>query len=200
MPRGGLNGDDVVAAAAGLADEIGFHAVTTGLLADRLGIRPPSLYKHVGGLADLQHRIATLAMTEFGGHRPERQPARLAIRHTGTLSSAGTMIVASFGHYLPLSGHDLENGSALAVPENRVRDVGLLQAAYLVPGQPELAGGQGVGDMPEPGGADDGRGYAGTAEQPGQRDLGRGRAALRGDLSQPVYHVEVGVGVVPLVG
>ena len=66
MPRAGLNGDDVVAAAAGLADEIGFHAVTMGLLADRLGIRPPSLYKHVGGLADLQHRIATLAMTEFG--------------------------------------------------------------------------------------------------------------------------------------
>ena len=66
MPRAGLNGDDVVAAAAGLADEIGFHAVTMGLLADRLGIRPPSLYKHVGGLADLQHRVATLAMTEFG--------------------------------------------------------------------------------------------------------------------------------------
>ena len=29
-------------------------------------IRPPSLYKHVGGLADLQHRLATRAMTEFG--------------------------------------------------------------------------------------------------------------------------------------
>ena len=53
--------------------------------------------------------------------------------------------------------------------------------------------------MPKPGGADDGRGHAGTAEQPGQRDLGRGRAALGRDLSQPVYHVEVGVGVVPLV-
>ena len=66
MPRAGLTGDDVVASAAGLADEIGFHAVTMGLLADRLGVRPPSLYKHVGGLADLQHRVATLAMTEFG--------------------------------------------------------------------------------------------------------------------------------------
>jgi hypothetical protein len=36
------------------------------LLADRLGVRTPSLYKHVGGLADLQHRVATLAMTELG--------------------------------------------------------------------------------------------------------------------------------------
>ena len=66
MPRVGLTGEDVVAAAAGLADEIGFGAVTMGLLAERLGVRPPSLYKHVGGLADLQHRLAILAMTEFG--------------------------------------------------------------------------------------------------------------------------------------
>ncbi len=66
MPRAGLTGDDVAASAAGLADEIGYSGVTMGLLADRLGVRPPSLYKHVGGLADLQHRLATLAMTELG--------------------------------------------------------------------------------------------------------------------------------------
>ena len=66
VPRAGLTGDDVVASAAGLADEIGFQSVTMGLLADRLGIRAPSLYKHVDGLADLQHRLATLAMAELG--------------------------------------------------------------------------------------------------------------------------------------
>jgi AcrR family transcriptional regulator len=66
VPRVGLTGDDVVASAAGLADEIGFHGITMGLLADRLGVRAPSLYKHVGGLADVQHRLATLAMTELG--------------------------------------------------------------------------------------------------------------------------------------
>ena len=66
MPRAGLTADDVIASAAGLADEIGFQNVTMGLLADRLGVRPPSLYKHVGGLADLQHRVAALAMTELG--------------------------------------------------------------------------------------------------------------------------------------
>jgi len=66
MPRTGLSGDDVVAAAAALADESGFASVTMGLLAQRLGIRPPSLYKHVVSLADLQHRVATLAMTEVG--------------------------------------------------------------------------------------------------------------------------------------
>ena len=66
MPRAGLSRDDVVAAAAELIDEIGYHELTMGLLAQRLGVRAPSLYKHVDGLADLQHRIATLAMTELG--------------------------------------------------------------------------------------------------------------------------------------
>ena len=66
MPRAGLTGNDVVVSAAGLADEIGFQGVTMGLLAGRLGVRAPSLYKHVGGLADVQHRLATLAMTELG--------------------------------------------------------------------------------------------------------------------------------------
>ena len=66
MPRAGLSSKDVAVAAAELADEIGFQAVTMGLVAERLGVRTPSLYKHVGGLEDLRHRVATLAMTEFG--------------------------------------------------------------------------------------------------------------------------------------
>jgi AcrR family transcriptional regulator len=49
-----------------MADEIGYVNLTMGLLAGRLGVRPPSLYKHVGSLADLQHQVATLAMTELG--------------------------------------------------------------------------------------------------------------------------------------
>src|ERR1700733_6992232 len=66
MPRAGLATGDVVAAAASRADEAGFDNLTMGLVAERLGIRPPSLYKHVTDLADLQHRVATLAMTELG--------------------------------------------------------------------------------------------------------------------------------------
>jgi AcrR family transcriptional regulator len=66
VPRAGLSGGEVVAAAAGLADEIGYAGLTMGLLAERLGVRTPSLYKHVGGLDDLQHKLATLTMTEVG--------------------------------------------------------------------------------------------------------------------------------------
>jgi AcrR family transcriptional regulator len=56
----------VVAGAAALADEVGLAHVTMGLLAERLGVRAPSLYKHVDGQADLNRRIATLALTELG--------------------------------------------------------------------------------------------------------------------------------------
>lgn len=66
MPRVGLSTSQVVAAGATLADEIGFSAVSLAVLADRLGVKPPALYKHIDGVADLQHRIAALAMTEFG--------------------------------------------------------------------------------------------------------------------------------------
>ena len=66
MPRVGLNTSDVVAAGADLADEIGIHSLSLAALAARLGVKPPALYKHVDSIGDLQHRIATLAMTELG--------------------------------------------------------------------------------------------------------------------------------------
>jgi len=66
VPRAGLTTAAVVAAGAALADEVGFHGLTMGLLAERLGVRTPSLYKHVESVADLQHRIASLALTELG--------------------------------------------------------------------------------------------------------------------------------------
>jgi AcrR family transcriptional regulator len=66
VPRAGLTRDDLIAEAAALSDEVGYQALTMGLLAQRLGVRPPSLYKHVGSLADVQRGIATLAMTELG--------------------------------------------------------------------------------------------------------------------------------------
>ena len=44
MPRAGLGPDAVVAAGAALADEIGFGALTMGRLAERVGVRTPSLY------------------------------------------------------------------------------------------------------------------------------------------------------------
>ncbi|WTI92181.1 TetR/AcrR family transcriptional regulator [Streptomyces sp. NBC_01544] len=53
-------------AGAMLVDEIGFAQLSMGLVAERLGVKTPSLYKHLTGQADLAHRIAILAVTELG--------------------------------------------------------------------------------------------------------------------------------------
>ncbi|MFF4243591.1 TetR/AcrR family transcriptional regulator [Streptomyces sp. NPDC001822] len=54
----------MVAAAAELADEIGFSELTMGRLAERLGVRAPSLYKHITSQDDLHRRIAALAFDQ----------------------------------------------------------------------------------------------------------------------------------------
>jgi AcrR family transcriptional regulator len=66
LPRARLTPAAVTGAGADLVDEIGFEHLSMGLLAERLGVKTPSLYKHVTSQADLAHRIAVLAMTEVG--------------------------------------------------------------------------------------------------------------------------------------
>jgi AcrR family transcriptional regulator len=65
MPRVGLDAAAVVDAAAELADLDGLDALTLARLADRLGIRSPSLYAHVDGLDDLRRRLAVKGAREL---------------------------------------------------------------------------------------------------------------------------------------
>ena len=88
MPRAGLARDDVIAGAAALSDEVGYQALTMGLLAQRLGVRPPSLYKHVESLAEVQHGIATLAMTELGERIRDVLQGRAGLDALGALLTA----------------------------------------------------------------------------------------------------------------
>ncbi len=63
--RLGLNSALVLAEAAKLADEVGLDALSLAALADRLGIRPPSLYNHVESLEELKRGLAMLALREL---------------------------------------------------------------------------------------------------------------------------------------
>jgi AcrR family transcriptional regulator len=65
MPRAGLTTTSVVSAGAALADEVGFENLTMGLLADRVGVRTPSLYKHVESLDALGRAISVAARREL---------------------------------------------------------------------------------------------------------------------------------------
>ncbi|MDV9177279.1 TetR-like C-terminal domain-containing protein [Streptomyces sp. W16] len=65
MPRAGLTADRVVAAAADLADEVGFENVSLSALARGFGVKDASLYSHVRNLQDLRTRVAFLAGGEL---------------------------------------------------------------------------------------------------------------------------------------
>jgi len=55
--RVGLDQARVVEAAAKLIDEEGLEQLSLGHLAERLGVRTPSLYNHVAGLPGLKHDL-----------------------------------------------------------------------------------------------------------------------------------------------
>ncbi|MFI5626634.1 WHG domain-containing protein [Nocardioides sp. NPDC051685] len=65
MGRPGLNRTDVIAAAADLADELGFDAVTVSVLARRLGVRSPTLYSHLSGGTDLRAAVTAHVLNEL---------------------------------------------------------------------------------------------------------------------------------------
>lgn len=66
MPRAGLNTDRVVADAAQLADEVGLDQLTQAALAARLGVRQPSLYKHVASSGALLRLLSMRGKAELG--------------------------------------------------------------------------------------------------------------------------------------
>lgn len=61
MPRQGLSREAVIAAAVKIANKNGYQELTLGNLARQLDIKPPSLYKHVSSLDDLQDALGILA-------------------------------------------------------------------------------------------------------------------------------------------
>lgn len=64
MPRAGLNSDAVVDVALVLVDEKGLDALSLAAVADRAGVAAPSLYKHIGSLADLRNQMAIRIMRQ----------------------------------------------------------------------------------------------------------------------------------------
>lgn len=65
MPRVGLTQDRVIEEAERIADEIGLSRLTLAAVADRFGVRQPSLYKHIEGMDGLQRSISIRAKHEL---------------------------------------------------------------------------------------------------------------------------------------
>ncbi len=65
MERPGLTPARVVAEAAAVADEVGLDRLTLAAVAERLGVRLPSRYKHVDGLDEVRRQLALLGLEEL---------------------------------------------------------------------------------------------------------------------------------------
>ena len=63
--RVGLDQLTVVEAAAKLIDEEGIEQLSLGRLAERLGVRTPSLYNHVAGLPGLKHDLTLYCLHDL---------------------------------------------------------------------------------------------------------------------------------------
>jgi hypothetical protein len=66
MPRAGLSNDVVLDEASRILDERGSEGLTLAALADNLGVRIPSLYKHVNGMPAIQRGITIAGKASLG--------------------------------------------------------------------------------------------------------------------------------------
>ncbi|MET8335759.1 TetR/AcrR family transcriptional regulator [Streptosporangium canum] len=71
MPRAGLSPDAIVDLTLQLIDEEGPAAVTLLAVAGRAGVAPPSLYKHVRNLAELNTLVSVRVMDELADRSRE---------------------------------------------------------------------------------------------------------------------------------
>ena len=79
----GLTRGAVVTAASELADQEGLEGVTLAAVAKRLGVRSPSLYAHVDGLAGLRRSLALVAAAAMAStlrHAREGRQGAMALR------------------------------------------------------------------------------------------------------------------------
>jgi AcrR family transcriptional regulator len=65
VPRAGLNRERVVDEATAVADAVGFDRLSLAAVAERTGVRLPSLYKHIESLDGLRRDVAVRALEEL---------------------------------------------------------------------------------------------------------------------------------------
>lgn len=66
ITRNKLDRTIIFNASAELAQEVGLENITLLKLADKLGVKTPSLYNHINGLKDIQVGLAKLGMERLG--------------------------------------------------------------------------------------------------------------------------------------
>lgn len=123
-PRNRLDKDIVVRTAAEILEEEGPSALNLHRLADRLGIKPPSLYNHVKGLNDLQRELALLNAHNLAESMEKAAIGRSGIHALTAIAQAYRAYIKSapalYQYTLRASGNLPGNNSALEEIETRV--------------------------------------------------------------------------------
>jgi AcrR family transcriptional regulator len=88
LPRAGLNTRTVVEEAARLVDEVGLDRLTLAMIAQRLGVALPSLYKHVRGLDALLQKLSAMATAEIAADLSAAAVGRARIDAVRALADA----------------------------------------------------------------------------------------------------------------
>lgn len=110
MPRAGLDRQAVIDAACSLADRDGLDAVTLARLARDLKVKAPSLYNHVGGLADIQRELTLRGIREAN--------ARMSKAAVGLARKDALIALGRAYRQFALDHPGLYNASIRAVPGN----------------------------------------------------------------------------------
>lgn len=110
VPRAGLTTAAVVDTALAVIDEQGLEGLTLAEVAARAGVAPPSLYKHVSGLAELRTQASIRVMAEMTD-----QLARAVMGRSG--DDAVAALMRTFREYVRRHPHRYA-----AMPPDPLRD------------------------------------------------------------------------------
>ena len=79
MARPGLSPSIIIQEAAEVVDAVGVERLTLAQIAQQLGVRLPSLYKHIDSLAALRSGVATLATQQLAAAITEAAVGRAGV-------------------------------------------------------------------------------------------------------------------------
>lgn len=128
MPRAGLTETKILDQARQMADEAGLSQLTLAALAERLGVRQPSLYKHIDGMAGLRRGLAIRAKHELAATL-----ARAAIgRERGDAITAIAHAYRAWAHEHPGYYAAVQNAPADADADDVAASQALLEVVTAV--------------------------------------------------------------------
>lgn len=125
----GLTRDQIVEAAAAIADRDGLDALSLASVASTLGVRSPSLYNHVDGLAGLRRQLSihasSLLTTELADSIEGLEATQALRAIAEQLRSFALRHPGLYDSFLPAPTpqHDPEVAAALAAPVTVVASV-----------------------------------------------------------------------------